>query len=71
MANSTRVLEFVFLHFKVNEKLMIKVSLLLDQRLSRIKKKLQLVKVGISEVPIIADVCKIQILWNLALICQF
>jgi len=38
MANSTRVLEFVFLHFKVNEKLMIKVSLFLDQRLSRIKK---------------------------------
>jgi len=37
MANSTRVLEIVLLYFKVSEKLTIKVSLFLDQRLSRIQ----------------------------------
>jgi hypothetical protein len=34
-------------------------------------KKLQLSKVGISEFPFLADVCKVQILQNLAVFCWF
>jgi len=50
---------------------MSKVSLFIDQRLSRIQKKTSAYEGGYFRISCTCDVYEVQILWNLALLCWF